>query len=263
MSDQRYALIITSAILLGFFVILVPFFSANAQSILYEQSVQSTVSGVISYGSDSVFQDISCDDVNGIVTSVEILLDPSGSTNTDYNLRTSFDGGTLNNASQLTTNASLHSETYVLGEIYNGSTTSFGACGTGDGYLTYTLDLNSNNGITFTTRGSSADVYPYSSCSGSDCASIDDLYIILRGTPYPIALPDSSFEALSETATSSYESVVGFPLASTTEFTNNVFTTYISLPLLFLDQEADNLVSYTIILLVVAFAFGAFHFYKT
>ena len=160
--------------------------SVSAQSILYSQSLQNVYSGVISTGGDHVRQLINCNDINGIVEQIDMYVHNSLAINTDIRIDTQLDGVGVANSAYLTQgDNSLHIATWDLGDIWNGAD-NYGDCRETDVDWRVEFKMQSNNGSTVRTRGQNSDVYLPTDCTGTDCSSINDLYIVLRGTPEPV-----------------------------------------------------------------------------
>lgn len=79
----------------------------------------------------------------------------------------------------------------------------------------------------------------------------------------PIEVSADLWSDLDSLATTTFESVVGFPFASTSSTTKLFLEATYAFPIGFLGNESNVLISYAIILLAVFFAFRVFTFIRT
>lgn len=89
------------------------------------------------------------------------------------------------------------------------------------------------------------------------------LLIVLTYILSPVAVNADIYTELNDSATSTFEAVVGFPFASTTEYTEHIVKSSFVFPLGFLGTETPTLIAYFVMFMIILFAFSVFRFFRT
>jgi len=268
-TPRQLIIAVTVLIIFGYFVVIPIISRVHAQEIVFTPvNSASTLGSGLSNSGEQTYQVYECG-VSGIpatstITQLRVRVNNTNAGNDMLIRYGPIDGSSATITAQYDLGGVGTSYRNVDTTYITSGEDDFGECVTD---MIVVFEYEPSNTGSITIHGDNVDSYPYSACLGSFCNAFGmvDMYVQFYGID-PIVITatgTSAFDALADTASSTlFESVVGFPVGSTTELTENIFLTYVVTPFAFFDGYFPTVTSYILIALVIGLAFSAFQFYR-